>query len=284
MNNVINCKEIAQKVKNEVKAEVEAMQVQPHLVVVQVGGNQASSTYVRNKERVCEEVGIKSSKIHLGEETTQQELEELVIKLNSNTHVHGILVQLPLPSHLDEQSVINLISPNKDVDGLTPMNTGLLALGSESAIVPCTPLGVMRIFKEQGLDLAGKEAIVVGRSNLFGKPMAQLLLQANATVTIAHSRTQALREKTRFKEVVVCAIGKPKYFNEEFFYANTTIIDVGINRDEETNKLCGDVDFENVMANVDGINITPVPSGVGVMTTAMLMTNVLKCAKKQGLK
>lgn len=280
MNKIIDCVSIAQKVKDEVKQEVSTMENAPCLTVVIVGDDPASQVYVRNKEKVCEEVGIKSKTVRLSGDIDQYALETVVKSLNEEPTVHGILVQLPLPKHLNEQQVIDCIDPRKDVDGLTVHNQGLLALGRlDEAVLPCTPSGVIRIFDEIGYDLTGKEVAIVGRSNLFGKPMAQLCLNRNATVIMCHSKTQALKHVTALSDVVICAIGAPKFFDENFFRRNDVVIDVGINRDEN-GKLCGDVDLHAVLDEVGAI--TPVPRGVGVLTTAMLLKNVLKCSNLLG--
>ena len=282
MNKIIDCVSIAQKVKDEVKQEVLQMENAPCLTVVIVGDDPASQVYVRNKEKVCEEVGIKSKTIRLSGDIDQYALETVVKSLNEEPTVHGILVQLPLPKHLNEQQVIDCIDPRKDVDGLTIHNQGLLALGRlDEAVLPCTPSGVIRIFDEIGYDLTGKEVAIVGRSNLFGKPMAQLCLNRNATVIMCHSKTQALKHVTALSDVVICAIGAPKFFDENFFRRNDVVIDVGINRDEN-GKLCGDVDLHAVLDEVEAI--TSVPRGVGTLTTAMLLKNVLKCSKLLGNK
>ena len=275
---------IAQKVKDEVKQEVLQMENAPCLTVVIVGDDPASQVYVRNKEKVCEEVGIKSKTIRLSGDIDQYALETVVKSLNEEPTVHGILVQLPLPKHLNEQQVIDCIDPRKDVDGLTIHNQGLLALGRlDEAVLPCTPSGVIRIFDEIGYDLTGKEVAIVGRSNLFGKPMVQLCLNRNATVKTCHSRTSDLQWHTNNAEVLICAIGRPKFFNEKHIDSHDVVIDVGINRDEN-GKLCGDVDIEAVLNRNGANHITPVPRGVGVLTTAMLLKNVLKCSKLLGNK
>lgn len=281
MSKIIDCPSIAQKIKDEVKAEVELLGVKPCLAVVIVGDDPASKTYVRNKEKVCEEVGIESKTIRLPEYTTQSDLEVVVHQLNRHSGVHGILVQLPLPKHLNEQKVIDLIAPHKDVDGLTITNQGLLALGRlDEAIIPCTPAGVLRIFDEIEYDLEGKEVTIVGRSNLFGKPMAQLCLSRNATVRMCHSKTAHVSYHMSESDVAIVAIGKPKMFDSTDFRATDIVIDVGINRDEN-GKLCGDVDTQDVLEWKELVQITPVPRGVGVLTTAMLTKNVLKCFLKQ---
>lgn len=277
MGKIIDCVTIAQKIKDEVKQEVSTMESAPCLTVVLVGDDPASQTYVKNKEKVCEEVGIKSVVHRLPKDSSQETVERVVKALSYDSNVHGILVQLPLPKHLDEQRIIDCIDPRKDVDGLTVHNQGLLALGRlDEAILPCTPSGVIRIFDEVGYDLTGKQVTIVGRSNLFGKPMTQLCLNRNATVVMCHSKTEQLDYCTQYSDVVICAIGKPRFFDIDYIYESEVVIDVGINRDEN-GKLCGDVDLEDVVDNIG--QITPVPRGVGVITTAMLLKNVLKCSK-----
>ena len=282
MSKIIDCPVIAQKIKDEVKQEVLKMDNAPCLAVVIVGDNPASQVYVRNKEKVCDEVGIKSIVRRLPHDSTQEAVEQTVKELNYDENIHGILVQLPLPAHLNEQKVVDCIAPSKDVDGLTIHNQGLLALGRiEEAIVPCTPAGVLRIFDEIDYDLEGKEVVVVGRSSLFGKPMTQLCLSRNATVTQCHSRTRNVSNHLSESDVAIIAIGKPKMFDSCDFRATDIIIDVGINRDEN-GRLCGDVDTQDVLEYKERVQITPVPKGVGVLTTAMLLKNVVKCSKLAG--
>lgn len=281
MTQLIDCRTIREKVLEEVRGEVAQLPTQPHLAVVIVGDDGASHTYVKNKEKTCEQVGIKSTTIKLPECATQEELESTIRQLNFDSEIHGILLQLPLPKHLDEQRAIDLINPNKDVDGLTIHNQGLLALGRiDEAILPCTPYGVIRIFDEIGYDLEGKEVVVVGRSNLFGKPMGQLCLSRNATITHCHSKSGATSYHMSEADVAIIAIGKAKMFDDLDFRATEVVIDVGINRDEN-GKLCGDVNTQEVLESGKDIQITPVPSGVGLLTTAMLMKNVVKCYLKQ---
>lgn len=279
MTNIIDCPFIARKIKEEVKHEVQGLGIKPCLAVVLVGDNPASQTYVKNKEKVCNEVGIESKVVYVRNDVSQIGLETIVKQLNNDCNVHGILVQLPLPSHLDEQKIIDLINPKKDVDGLTIHNQGLLALGRlDEAIIPCTPSGVLRMFDEVGYDLNGKNVTIVGRSNLFSKPMFHLALSRNATVTMCHSKTTNLTYKTVSADVLISAIGQPKYFGFFDVGRGAFVVDVGINRDED-GKLCGDVDTNEVIHNVE--YITPVPRGVGVLTTAMLLKNVVKCVKLQ---
>lgn len=283
---VINCTKIREEILKKVAEEVSTLPTQPHLAVIIVGNDKASETYVRNKRTTCEKVGIKSTVISLPECITPQALELVINQANDDKSIHGILLQLPLPKGrgFDEQKLIDLISPNKDVDGLTVHNQGLLALGRlDEAILPCTPSGVLRMFDEIGYDLEGKTVTVVGRSNLFGKPMAQLCLSRNATVKMCHSRTVALESELEFQDVVISAIGQPKFLGSEYLAYNDILVDVGINRDEN-DKLCGDIDIEDVLSHYSSRNLkyyTPVPRGVGLLTVACLMENVLKCYKLQ---
>lgn len=283
MAQAIDCKAIREKILNEVKEEVATLPTQPHLAVVIVGDDKASHTYVKNKEKTCEQVGIKSSVIMLREDIPQIALDTVINQLNNDENVHGILLQLPLPKHLDEQRAIDLINPKLDVDGLTIANAGLVALGRlEEAIIPCTPSGVIRMFDEIGYDLEGKTVTIIGRSNLFGKPMAQLCLSRNATVKMCHSRTNELHNELDFQDVVISAIGKPKFLDNTYLSYNDVLVDVGINRDEN-GKLCGDIDIEDVLSIEEEAPkyYTPVPGGIGLLTTAMLMKNVIKAYKMQ---
>ena len=239
------------------------------LAVIQVGADPASSVYVRNKKKACEYVGIRSLAYELSEETTEEKLLELIRELNDRTDVNGILVQLPLPKHIDEEKVLDSISPLKDVDGFHPQNVGALCIG-KPCFESCTPAGVIQLLKRSGIEIAGKECVVVGRSNIVGKPMALLLLRENGTVTVAHSRTKDLKEVTKRADILVVAVGKPKMITAEYVKEGAVVIDVGINRDEN-NKLCGDVDYDSVFPVCEAI--TPVPGGVGPMTIAMLLHN-----------
>ncbi len=269
----IDGKLISQKRKDELKLKIQQLQKEgkrlPKLTVILVGNNQASQTYVKNKAKGCEYVGMHSDVIVLEETITKQQLIDLINELNHDESVDGILVQLPLPKHIDEKAILEVIDPIKDVDGFHPENVAKLMLGQHS-LVPCTPKGMMVLLDEIDYDLCGKEVVVVGRSNIVGKPVAMLCLHKNATVTMAHSRTQNLKEVCHRADVVICAIGKAKFFNKEYFNEHAVILDVGINRDEN-NKLCGDVDYEDVKDHV--AYITPVPKGVGPMTIAMLLEN-----------
>lgn len=272
---IIDGKAISAKVREEIRLEVEKMEKKPGLAVIIVGEDPASKVYVRNKAKGCEEVGFYSEVHALPENTTETELLALIDKLNESDKINGILVQLPLPKHLDEKAVINAIHPDKDVDAFHPVNTGKIMIGDYD-FLPCTPAGVMRLLSESGIEVNGKKCVVVGRSNIVGKPQAMLLLQQNGTVTICHSRTKDLKAECLNADILVVAIGKAKFITGEYVKPGATVIDVGMDRDEN-GKLCGDVDFESA-EKVAGA-ITPVPGGVGPMTIAMLLTNTLKSAK-----
>lgn len=278
--NIIDGKAVSKKVKEDVKAECEQLKakgVTPGLAVIIVGDDPASQVYVHNKEVACEACGFYSVKYALPAETTQEELNALVDKLNKDDKINGILCQLPLPSHLDDKEVINRIDPLKDVDAFHPVNVGAIMIGDYNYL-PCTPAGVMELIHSTGVDVSGKKAVVIGRSNIVGKPMAMLLLHENATVEITHSRTQNLADITKEADILVAAIGKAKFVKADMVKDGAVVIDVGMNRDEN-GKLCGDVDFENVKDKCSFI--TPVPGGVGPMTIAMLMKNTLTAAKIQ---
>ena len=275
---LIDGKAIAAQIKEELKEQVAAMKADGKnvcLAVVQVGEDPASSVYVRNKKRACEYIGIESRSYDLKEETTQEELIRLVDTLNQDPQVDGILVQLPLPGQIDEDAVIRAISPKKDVDGFHPMNVGKMFVGEEG-FVPCTPAGVIELLKRSAISIEGKECVVVGRSNNVGKPMGILLLQENGTVTVTHSRTQNLKDVTCRADILVVAAGKAKMITADHVKDGAVVIDVGMHRNED-NKLCGDVDFDQVVDKVSAI--TPVPGGVGPMTVAMLMCNCVEAAK-----
>lgn len=282
--NIIDGKAVSKKVKEDVKAECEQLKakgVTPGLAVIIVGDDPASQVYVHNKEVACEACGFYSVKYALPAETTQEELNALIDKLNKDDKINGILCQLPLPSHLDDKEVINRIDPLKDVDAFHPVNVGAIMIGDYNYL-PCTPAGVMELIHSTGVDVSGKKAVVMGRSNIVGKPMAMLLLHENATVEITHSRTQNLADITKEADILVAAIGKAKFVKADMVKDGAVVIDVGMNRDEN-GKLCGDVDFENVKDKCSFI--TPVPGGVGPMTIAMLMKNTLTAAKIQnGIK
>ena len=277
---LIDGRAVAKAFKEEIAEKTAQMiekGVHPHLAVVLVGENPASQVYVRNKENGCIKAGIRSTVIRLEESCTQEELEKTVVSLNEDVSVHGILVQLPLPRHLDEARVLRLIDPDKDVDGFHAMNSGRLMNG-QPGFVPCTPLGVMKLLESYGIDPAGKHAVVIGRSNIVGKPMAMLLLQANATVTVCHSRTQNLAQITRQADILVAAVGRANFVTADMVKPGAAVIDVGINRVD--GRIVGDVDFDAV-SEVAG-HITPVPGGVGQMTIAMLLANTLDAAVKRG--
>lgn len=282
--NIIDGKAVSKKVKEDVKAECEQLKakgITPGLAVIIVGDDPASQVYVHNKEVACEACGFYSDKYALPAETTQEELNALIDKLNKDDKINGILCQLPLPSHLDDKEVINRIDPLKDVDAFHPVNVGAIMIGDYNYL-PCTPAGVMELIHSTGVDVSGKKAVVMGRSNIVGKPMAMLLLHENATVEITHSRTQNLADITKEADILVAAIGKAKFVKADMVKDGAVVIDVGMNRDENS-KLCGDVDFEDVKDKCSFI--TPVPGGVGPMTIAMLMKNTLTAAKIQnGIK
>lgn len=275
MAHIIDGKMISQQIKDELKEKVAAMKAEGRsvaLAVVLVGADPASCVYVRNKKNACEYIGIESLSYELPEETTQEELMALIDKLNHDDGVNGILVQLPLPAHLDEDAVIQAIAPDKDVDGFHPESVGRMSIG-QKGFLSCTPAGVIQLLKRSGIEIEGKECVVVGRSNIVGKPMAMLLLRENATVTITHSRTRDLKEVAGRADILIAALGRPKFINEEYVKDGAVVIDVGIHR-MENGKLCGDVDFDRVVDKVSAI--TPVPGGVGPMTIAMLMNNCVE--------
>ena len=249
----------------------------PHLAVIIVGNNPASQAYVKGKSKACEEVGIRNTTIALPEDVTEQELLRTIDELNANPDVHGILVQLPLPSHINEHNVMNHIAPEKDVDGFHPVNVDALYTSKVTGIVPCTPKGIMYILKDANIDIAGKNAVVIGRSNIVGLPIAKLLLDNNATVTICHSKTQNLKDITSKADILIVAIGKAKFVTEDMVKPGAVVIDVGINRVD--GKIVGDVDFDNVKDKASCI--TPVPGGVGPMTIACLLENTIHCFAAQ---
>lgn len=278
--NIIDGKAVSASVKESVRRECEELKakgVTPGLAVIIVGEDPASQVYVHNKELACEACGFYSVKYALPENTTQEELNSLIDELNKDDKINGILCQLPLPSHLDDKEVINRIDPIKDVDAFHPVNVGAIMIGDYN-FLPCTPAGIMELIHSTGVDVSGKKAVVMGRSNIVGKPMAMLLLHENATVEITHSRTQNLAEITREADILVAAIGKAKFVKADMVKEGAVVIDVGMDRDEN-GKLCGDVDFEDVKDKCSFI--TPVPGGVGPMTIAMLMRNTLTAAKIQ---
>ena len=279
MAHLIDGKLISTQIKDELKEEVAQLKEQgiiPCLAVIQVGSDPASSVYVNNKKKACAYIGIESLSYELEEDITQEALLDLIAELNENEKVNGILVQLPLPKHIDENAVIQAIAPAKDVDGFHPETVGNMCIGTRG-FLPCTPAGVIQLLKRSNIEIEGKECVIIGRSNIVGKPMAMLLLRENGTVTITHSRTKDLKEVTRRADILVVAIGKPKFVTKDFVKEGAVVIDVGIHRNE-TGKLCGDVDFDDVVDKVSAI--TPVPGGVGPMTIAMLMNNCVETVRK----
>ncbi len=277
MSTIINGKLIAQNLKETLKAEVEAMDKKPGLAVILVGDDPASHVYVRNKIKACEAVGIESFEARLDENVSQEAVAAQIDAYNKDENVHGILLQLPVPKHLDSDSLIQMIAPEKDVDGLTFINQGKLIAGDESGLVPCTPQGSLMLIKDVLKDLNGLNAVVIGRSQLFGKPMAQLLLKENCTVTMAHSRTKDLPAICRQADILVAAVGREKMVKADWVKDGAVVIDVGINR-MDNGKLCGDVDYAEVEPKAGAI--TPVPGGVGPMTIACLLANTVAAAKK----
>ncbi|MBQ7708037.1 MAG: bifunctional methylenetetrahydrofolate dehydrogenase/methenyltetrahydrofolate cyclohydrolase FolD [Lachnospiraceae bacterium] len=275
MAQIIDGKLISKQIKDELKAQVESLKLEGKeicLAVIQVGNDPASTVYVGNKKKACEYIGIKSLAYELPEETTEEELLELIDKLNKDDSVNGILVQLPVPKHINDERIINAISPLKDVDGFSPASVGALSIG-QKGFLSCTPAGIIQLLKRSNIDIEGKECVVVGRSNIVGKPMAMLLLRENATVTVCHSRTKNLKEVCKRADILVAAVGKPKMIDASYVKDGAVVIDVGIHRNEN-GKLCGDVDFDSVEPVCSAI--TPVPGGVGPMTIAMLMNNCVE--------
>ena len=278
MAEIINGKEISAALKDDLKAEVTALKKAGKsccLAVIQVGCDPASSVYVGNKKKACAYIGIESRSYELLEETTEEELLALVAKLNADDTVHGILCQLPLPKHICEDHIIKAISPHKDVGGFHPQNVGALVIGQQG-FVSCTPAGIIELLHRSNIQIDGKHCVVVGRSNIVGKPMALLMLRENATVTVCHSHTKNLQEICKEADILIVAIGKPKFIDHTYIKEGAVVIDVGIHRDE-ANKLCGDVDFDDVAGHTSAI--TPVPGGVGPMTIAMLMKNCVEAMK-----
>lgn len=275
---LIDGKKISSQIKDELKEKVSQLKSDGKeitLAVIQVGNDPASTVYVGNKKKACEYIGIKSLAYELSEDITQEELLDLIKKLNEDNEVNGILVQLPLPKHIDEDLVIKTIDPKKDVDGFHPQSVGALSIG-QKGFISCTPAGIIQLLKRTGIEIEGKECVIIGRSNIVGKPMALLMLRENATVTICHSKTKNLKEVAKRADILIVAIGKPKFVNHEYIKEGAVVIDVGIHRNEN-NKLCGDVDFEDVKPYVSAI--TPVPGGVGPMTIAMLMNNCVESTR-----
>lgn len=280
MTELIDGKRISTMIKDECKQKVEeykAQGIEICLAVIQVGSDPASSVYVNNKKKACAYVGMNSLSYELPEETTQEELLSLIQELNQRKDVNGILVQLPVPAHIDEKTIINAIDPKKDVDGFHPQSVGSLCIG-QPGFVSCTPAGIIQLLKRSDIDITGKHCVVIGRSNIVGKPMALLMLRENATVTITHSKTKDLKSITRQADILIVAIGKPKFIDASYIKDGAVVIDVGIHRNAD-NKLCGDVDFDS--AKDVASYITPVPGGVGPMTIAMLMKNCVDSVSLQ---
>ena len=275
MAQIIDGKLISKQIKDELKEKVAGLKAAGReicLAVIQVGNDPASTVYVGNKKKACEYIGIKSLAYELPEETTEEELLQIIDKLNKDDSVNGILVQLPVPKHINDERIINAISPAKDVDGFSPASVGALSIG-QKGFLSCTPAGIIQLLKRSGIEIEGKECVVVGRSNIVGKPMAMLLLRENATVTVCHSRTKNLKEVCKRADILVAAVGKPKMIDASYVKDGAVVIDVGIHRNEN-GKLCGDVDFDSVEPVCSAI--TPVPGGVGPMTIAMLMNNCVE--------
>ena len=274
-------KEVANKIKEDLKIEVEEIRkkgIVPKLAVIMVGDDEASKVYVRNKSKACNNVGVEFDEYLLDSKTSEKELFELIDKLNDDKSVNGILLQSPVPNHIDQNKAFRRINELKDVDGFNPINVGNLCIGND-CFISCTPFGVMKILEYYNIDIEGKNAVVLGRSNIVGKPMVQCLLSKNATVTVCHSRTKNLKEITKNADILIAAIGKPKFITKDFVKDGAVVIDVGINRREGSKKICGDVDYEDVISKVS--KITPVPGGVGPMTITMLLYNLVKATKKQ---
>ncbi len=275
---IIDGKRISSDIKDELRDKVSELNnkgIEVTLAVIQVGNDPASTVYVGNKKKACEYIGIKSLAYELPETTSQEELVDLVEELNRKEEVKGILVQLPLPAHIDEDTIIKTIDPLKDVDGFHPQSVGALSIG-QKGFVSCTPAGVIELLKRSNIEIQGKECVIIGRSNIVGKPMALLMLRENATVTICHSRTKNLKEVAKRADILIVALGKPRYVTKDFVKEGAVVIDVGIHRGTD-NKLCGDVDYEDVLSQVSAI--TPVPGGVGPMTIAMLMNNCVEAVQ-----
>jgi methylenetetrahydrofolate dehydrogenase (NADP+)/methenyltetrahydrofolate cyclohydrolase len=282
MDKVISGKQLSLEIKEEIKQEVEKLFGEtgknPGLAVVLVGENQASKVYVGSKIKSCEALGIYSEKHDMSEETSEAELLDLIAKLNADEKIDGILVQLPLPKHIDEQKVIDTIIPEKDVDGFHPINIGKTLIGDSTGFKSCTPYGILEMLKRSGVEISGKDTVIVGRSNIVGKPMAALLINESATVQVCHSRTKDLVEKCKSADLLIAAVGRAKFVTADMVKEGAVIIDVGINRDEN-NKLCGDVDYDSCYEKAS--KITPVPGGVGPMTVTMLMKNTLLSFKNR---
>lgn len=278
MAQIINGKEIAQKIKDELReemAELKQAGKECCLAVIQVGNDPASTVYVANKKKACAYIGITSISHELPENVTEEEVLQLIDTLNKDSSVHGILCQLPLPKHINEKTILNRISPKKDVDGFHPQNVGALVVG-DAGFVSCTPAGIIELMKRSGIEMEGKHCVIVGRSNIVGKPMALLMLRENATVTVCHSKTKNLKELCKEADILIVAMGKPLFITKEYVKEGAVVIDVGIHRDEQ-NKLCGDVNYKDVEPICSAI--TPVPGGVGPMTICMLMNNCMQAMK-----
>jgi len=278
MAEIINGKELAQKIRLDLKSEVAELKgngINPKLAVIMVGDDKASKVYVKNKSKACEEIGIEYEEFLMDESTTMEQLLNLIDELNNREDIHGILLQSPIPKHLDINLAFNKIDYRKDVDGFHPINVGKLSIG-EDCFISCTPFGVIRMLEEYDIDVQGKNVVIIGRSNIVGKPLIQCILKKNGTVTVCHSKTQNIKEITKNADILIAALGKAKFVTADMVKDGAVVIDVGINRNDE-GKLVGDVDFENVEKKAS--YITPVPGGVGPMTIAMLMTNVVKAAK-----
>ena len=280
---ILDGKKVSAKVRKNLKLEVDNLKkegIKPKLAVIMVGDDIASKVYVRNKNKACEEIGIEYEEFLLNTDTTMEELLNVIDNLNKNQNIDGILLQSPIPKHLDINKAFRAILPEKDVDGFHPINAGKLSIG-EKCFVPCTPHGVVKIIEEYNIETEGKNVVIVGRSNIVGKPLIQCMLQKNATVTVCHSKTKNLEEFTKKADILIVAIGKPKFITENMVREGVVVIDIGINRNEE-GKIVGDVDFDNVSKKAS--YITPVPGGVGPMTVAMLMENVVEAAKQNKYK
>lgn len=277
---IIDGKELARKIRENLKEEVDELKAKgmaPRLAVILVGDDSASKIYVKNKSKACEEIGIEFEEFILDENIQMDELKKLINNLNARKDISGILLQCPLPKHLDVNDALKTIIPEKDVDGFNPLNVGKLSLGQDT-FVSCTPFGIVKILEEYNIPIQGKHVVILGRSNIVGKPLIQCMLQKNATVTVCHSKTENIEEYTKQADILIVAIGKPKFVKKDMVKPGATVIDVGINRGED-GKLCGDVDFEAVQDVAS--YITPVPGGVGPMTIAMLMNNIVKAAKEK---
>lgn len=277
---ILDGKETARKIRENLKEKVKKLEerkITPKLAVIMVGNDNASKIYVKNKSKACEELGIDYEEINMGEDTTQEQLLNTIKKLNNRNDIHGILLQSPIPDNLDINEAFRTILPEKDVDGFNPINVGKLSL-NQDCFVSCTPFGIIKILEAYNIPIEGAHAVIIGRSNIVGKPLAKCLLNKNATVTVCHSKTKNLKEITKQADILIAAIGRPKFVTEDMVKKGATVIDVGINRMDD-GKLLGDTDFENIKYKVS--YITPVPGGVGPMTIAMLMHNVVKAAKQQ---